>query len=58
MSLENWFWAIYVIALLFGFWANYEAGQPWYRRAGSYVALWILVGILGYGVFGSVIKPH
>jgi hypothetical protein len=58
MTLENWFWGIYVIALLFGSWSYYEAGQPWYRKAGAYWALWILLGILGYGVFGSAIKGH
>jgi hypothetical protein len=52
-----WFWGIYVIALLFGVWVNYAPNDPLFpRRAGSYVALWILVGILGYGMFGSVIK--
>jgi hypothetical protein len=58
MSVGNWFWIIYVIAILFGSWFNYEAGQPlWYRRAGAYAILWILVGFLGYRVFGFVVKP-
>lgn len=57
MTLQMWFWGIYVIALLFGVWVNYAPNDPLFpRRAGSYVALWILVGILGYGMFGSVIK--
>ena len=57
MPLQYLFWMIYVVACLFGLWLNYEAGQPlWPRRAGSFVVLWILVGILGYRVFGAVIK--
>jgi hypothetical protein len=57
MTVQNWFWVIYVISIVFGVWFNYEAGQPlWYRRAGAYAILWLLVGLLGYGVFGPVIK--
>ena len=57
MPIGILFWVIYVIAILFGVWSNYEAGQPvWVRRAGAYGVLWLLVGILGYAVFGSVVK--
>ena len=57
MPLSVWFWTIYVIAILFGVWSSYESGQPlWYRRAGAYAVLWLLVGLLGYGVFGPVVK--
>lgn len=57
MELGTLFWVIYVVALLFGVWSNYEAGQPvWIRRAGAYGILWLLVGILGWRVFGSVVK--
>jgi hypothetical protein len=57
MSLQNWFWGIYVLTLLFGVWTNYESNQPiWYRRAGSFVTIMILIGLIGYEVFGSVVK--
>lgn len=57
MTLSVWFWVIYVLAVLFGVWSNYEPGQPlWFRRAGAYGLLWLLVGILGWRVFGSVVK--
>lgn len=57
MPLSIWFWVLYVITVVFGFWIYYESGQPlWYRRFGGYVVLWILVGMLGYRVFGSAIK--
>jgi ABC-type polysaccharide/polyol phosphate export permease len=56
MSLQLLFWMIYIIAIVFGFWSSYEAGQPlWYRRAGAYMVLWLLVGILGWEVFGAAI---
>ena len=57
MPLGILFWTIYVIAILFGVWSNYEAGQPlWVKRAGAYGVLWLLVGFLGWTVYGPVVK--
>lgn len=57
MPLSLFFWVIYIIAILFGVWSNYEANQPlWYRRAGAYLVLWLLVGVLGWEVFGAAIR--
>ncbi len=57
MPLGTLFWVIYVIAILFGAWSNYEANQPlWFRRAGAYLILWLLVGMIGWEVFGSVVR--
>ena len=57
MPLSIWFWVIYVIAILLGGWSNYEPAQPlWYRRAGAYLVLWALVGMLGWATFGPVVK--
>jgi hypothetical protein len=57
MSLENWFWGIYVLTIFFGMWANYDPAMPvFYRRGGLFLVLMILVGLLGYQTFGSVIK--
>ena len=57
MPLSIWFWVIYVIAILLGGWSSYDSTQPlWYRRTGAYAILWLLVGLLGYGVFGPVVK--
>lgn len=60
MPLQLFFWVIYIVAILFGVWSNYEAtpaGQPvtWYRRAGAYLVLWLLVGVLGWQVFGAAL---
>lgn len=58
MSLSTWFWVIYVIAVLFSIFLNYDPATKTFafRGFGGYFVLWILVGILGYGVFGSVVK--
>jgi hypothetical protein len=57
MPLGILFWIIYVIAVPFGIWSNYAAADPlWTRRAGAYGVLWLLVGFLGWSVFGSVVK--
>ena len=57
MTLGLLFWVIYLIAVLFGFWVNYEANQPlWFRRAGAFLVLWVLVGILGWEVFGPAVR--
>lgn len=56
MPIGVLFWVLYVVAIIFGFWSNYD-GQPlWYRRASAYAVLWLLVGILGWHAFGSVVK--
>lgn len=57
MPIGLLFWIIYILSLLFGLWSGYDAAQPlWYRRAGGFLALWILVGLLGYHVFGQPIR--
>lgn len=57
MPLSILFWVIYLISLLVGGWGYYEPAQPtWFRRAGGYFILWILVGILGWSVFGPAVK--
>jgi|HubBroStandDraft_6_1064221.scaffolds.fasta_scaffold00605_9 hypothetical protein len=57
MPLAYFFWAIYVLCIVFGSWAYYEPASPnWRQRLGGGIALWILVGMLGYHEFGSVVK--
>ena len=58
MGANIWFWLIYVITLVFGVcgmnpWR--PAGAVW-APFGSWFVLFILVGILGIGVFGSPIR--
>jgi hypothetical protein len=57
MPLSILFWVIYVVAILFSFWAYYTPGQPFQLRPfGSQLVLWILVGVLGWEVFGPVVR--
>jgi hypothetical protein len=54
MSAAIWFWIIYVISLVFGGWMIWPA--PDRRIFGSWGILFILIGILGWGVFGPPIR--
>jgi hypothetical protein len=56
MPLSYLFWGIYIFAILFAWWLSYDGQANWYRRAGTLTVLWVLVGILGYRVFGSAIR--
>lgn len=57
MPLGVLFWVLYVVSLVLGAWGSYDAAQPlWYRRFGGYIVLWILVGMLGWHVFGPVVR--
>ena len=57
MPLSLLFWTIYLISIIFGWWGSYVANDAaWPRRFGSYVALWVLVGLLGWHVFGPAIR--
>jgi hypothetical protein len=55
MPLGYWFWGIYVAAILLGLWANYEATPIGYRRVGAYFFVWLLLGLLGYRIFGHIV---
>lgn len=57
MTLEVWFWIIYVLALLFGFYSEYTPGQPYpFPRGVRHFVFFILIGLLGLRVFGGPIK--
>lgn len=58
MPLSLLFWILYILTLVLGFFVYYQPGPgaPWFRPFGGYVVLWILVGILGYRVFGAAIR--
>jgi hypothetical protein len=43
--------------VLFGLWAGYVPGQPYtYRHWGGNIVLFILIGLLGWKVFGAPIQ--
>jgi hypothetical protein len=59
MGANIWFWLIYVLVGLFGFfgispWGGERLGP--YGPFGSWLVLFILVGILGLSVYGSPIR--
>jgi membrane protein YdbS with pleckstrin-like domain len=56
VPLRILFWVIYLISFLVGFWGYYEPTTPnWPRRAGGYLVVWVLIGILGWSVFGPAV---
>lgn len=61
MGANIWFWLIYVIVLVFGIWGlgpwfqNGTSTNP-YRPFGSWLVLFILIGLLGWHDFGSPIR--
>ncbi len=57
MTLAVWFWGFYVISLVFGLYSDYVPGQPYpYNHGARSLLFYVLVGILGYAVFGGPVK--
>ena len=61
MGASIWFWLLFVITLIFGIFVQSpwrSPGAPSYPWApfGSWLILFILIGILGVGLFGSPIR--
>jgi hypothetical protein len=52
MSAGIWFWIIYVICALFGGWLSF----PFERKSGVWLVVMILIGLLGWGIFGPPIR--
>ncbi len=53
MNLSLLFWVLYIVALVFGCYSNRANFPAWF--GGSFVEF-ILIGILGWQVFGAAIK--
>jgi hypothetical protein len=57
MTLAVLFWVLYIISILASLWLGYVPGQPYpFQKWGGGLLTFILVGILGFGVFGSPVK--
>lgn len=54
MSAGIWFWLVYVICVIFGGVINYPFSDR--RLAGTSLIVLILIGLLGWGVFGPPIR--
>ncbi len=56
MPLSFVFWLIYLLALIFSIWGYYPFTPTNYRPFGGSILLFILVGLLGWKVFGFMIQ--
>jgi hypothetical protein len=56
MPMGILFWVVYILSLLVGGWAYYTPATPWLRPAGGFFAIWLLVGLLGWQVFGPAVR--
>ena len=52
MSIALLFWILMIIGLLFGLYTNRATPILW---AGNSLVLWILLALLGWGIFGAAI---
>lgn len=52
MNLALLFWVLYIIALVFGLYSNRASIPVW---AGGSLLYFVLIGILGWAVFGAAI---
>lgn len=51
MTLSVLFWVLYIVSILFHAYI-FHTDQRWYVQ----LPFWVLVGLLGWGVFGAPIK--
>lgn len=55
MNAGQWFWIVYVLCFILSGWSYYPFQQN-YRPFMGNIALFILIGLLGWGVFGPPIR--
>jgi len=56
MTLELLFWILMLFWLLFDSWSLYRVAPTNYQGIGGNVLLFVLMGILGFKVFGHIIQ--
>lgn len=52
MQAEIWFWILMVLWFVLGGWANW----PNHKAVGGNFLLFVIIGMLGWQVFGAAIK--
>ena len=52
MTISLLFWIIFIISFLFGGYSNRASLRAW---ATGDLVIWILIGILGWAVFGAAV---
>ena len=50
------FWVVYVIAFIFAGWASWPADGRNFRPGLPTILAFILIGLLGWGVYGFIIQ--
>ena len=56
MDKQLLFWMIYIISIVVGFWSGNLPDGSWGRRWGGSLVQFILIGLLGWAVFGAAVK--
>jgi hypothetical protein len=57
MTLAVLFWVLMIVWLALGAWSEYVPGQPYpFFRGLGHFFMFILLAILGWGVFGAPVK--
>jgi hypothetical protein len=56
MTLAILFWILMLLWLFLGFYLNHDSAQPFYRWGSGHLLLWILLAVLGWGVFGAPVS--
>ena len=57
MPLALLFWVLMLLWLVLGFWTSWPGRQPLpYGPVGSNLLLFVLLGLLGWAVFGAAVK--
>jgi hypothetical protein len=57
MPLQIFFWVLMLLWLVLGLWSDYVPGQPYpFKVWGGNLVLFVLLLILGWGVFGAPVK--
>ena len=55
MGISEIFWILMLIWLVFGVWGNYTPQGQVYWVRGNSLFLFVLLALLGWGVFGFVV---
>lgn len=54
MSIGLLFWILMILCLFYGVWTNRETGWNW--GLGMPLLQWVLIALLGWQVFGAMIR--
>lgn len=55
MPLSFIFWLLYLLCFVFSFWSGGYYATGVYRPFGPYLAIFVLIGLLGWATFGFIV---